>query len=770
MRVYMLAKELGLSSKELLAFFSASGVSAASHMSMLSNDDCALARKTFKDGKKIDSGSKEGKAKSKSSSEEKIFIENKETKPLTAKKEVDNLEKIQQAPHKEAPIEQSFGLKENLFYNDNKKKSPEPLRMATREEEEEIRGVIEEAIPEGGKVLGLKGEEKFARRFATTKPKRSSRRKRGRRVQQEASASEKVEISEIVIDKGRPLFEVAALMGKPDSELISLLLKKGRVCNKNQILPVDVIKDVVQQLGLTFTMAVAPVSNQQAKKDLSALGKDVRPPVVVIMGHVDHGKTSLLDYILKTNVTAREKGGITQHISVYQINSTHGKVVFLDTPGHEAFSYLRKRGARVTDIVVLVVAADDGVMPQTIEAIKHAREAEVPIIVAINKMDKVNPVTGIETIKRQLAQHNVMAEDWGGDTIFVQVSAKTGQGVDDLLGMISLQAQMMELKGNAETPGKAFIVESRLDKGHGPVAAAICTEGTIKVGDYFVCGENTGKIRLLIDPLGNKLASAGPSTPINIVGFNGNTPMGDWLSVVPVEVYLKARAGKQDEKSGATGFMQQQDPFAAVKNQITLILKTDTRGSLEALLTSIEKLSKAKKDIGCSVVIASNGIGDITENDIDFASSIGAQILGFNVKAEKNAVLIAKEKSVHVEVFHIIYQLIEHLEKALEARKVIKKTWKKTGEAVVRKVFDIKGIGIIAGCYLREGICSRTSKVVCMRGNKKIGEGKITSLQRDRKSVKEIHTGFEFGFSADVFHDWQEDDIVQCFTEVEVND
>lgn len=784
-RVYVLAKELGLSSKDLLAFFHDAGIEATSHMSMLSEKDCSLARKKF--GKSADLPSvedkkvvkKESKASSSTVKQKETTIAKTKAAPLeqnqksTPNQEVNKLEKLQ--PVAGAKTHQGFtpqnDNQDDIFYEEPVRR-PAELRAVSKEEEALLREVVEEAVSDGNKVLGLKGEDKFARRFAINKPpkRRSSRRRKNRKYAQEQE-TELVAVTALSIDKEMPLFEVATLMGKQSSELISTLLRQGKVCNKNQILSVDIIKNLAQQFGLEFSVTQPVKKAADVKKDLLIDGGSSRWPVVVIMGHVDHGKTSLLDYILKTKVAAREKGGITQHISVYQVESSRGKIVFLDTPGHEAFSYLRKRGARVTDIVVLVVAADDGVMPQTVEAIKHAQEAQVPIIVAMNKIDKLNgSPTGLETIKRQLAQHNLMAEDWGGDVIFAPVSAKTGEGVDNLLDMITLQAQMMELKGHAEQPGKAFIVESRLDKGYGPVATAICTEGTIKVGDHFVCGDAVGKVRLLLDPFGNRLEQAGPSTPVNIVGFGSNSGMSDWLHVVPVETYLKVRSGKRDEKSSATGFMQQQDPFAAVKNQITLMIKADTRGSLEAILHSIEKLSKEKKDIGCSIAIASSAIGDITENDIDVAESIGAELIGFSVKAEKNAVFLAKDKQVNVSLYGIIYELIEHIAKMLEAKKVIKKTWKKTGEAVVRKVFDIKGIGIIAGCYLREGICSRTSKVVCMRANKKMGEGKITSLQRDRKSVKEIHTGFEFAFSADAFNEWQEDDVVQCFTEVEAND
>jgi translation initiation factor IF-2 len=469
------------------------------------------------------------------------------------------------------------------------------------------------------------------------------------------------------------------------------------------------------------------------------------------------------------NVAASEKGGITQHLGAYEVVSTHGKIVFLDTPGHEAFSYIRERGARVTDIVVLVVAVDDGIKPQTIEAIKHAKAANVPIIVVINKIDKIQSPAAIETVKRQLAQYDLMPEDWGGKTIVVPISAKTGQGVDNLLELIVLQAQIMELKADPTAPARAFVLESKVERGYGPVATVICVEGTLKQGDYFTCGGSTGKVRLLINSYGIKVSSVGPAVPVRVVGFDSFSAMGDWLGVVSQADYAKAKANKSVEptttgEGGAAQLMLHMD--TEKQKSLNLIIKTDTRGSKEALMGCIEKLSKLSREVKCPIYVVASGIGDISEGDIDFAASTNSVIIGLHIKQEKNAITLAKQKNIVVLIHHIIYHLVEELEQLLQSKREVEIVWNKVGEAVVKKVFDIKGVGVIAGCYMRDGILSRDYKVVCMRDGKKIGEGKVTSLQRDKKTVKEVHAGFECGFVCDGFNDWAEGDVVLCYTQV----
>ncbi len=596
----------------------------------------------------------------------------------------------------------------------------------------------------------------------------SARRRRRRRPRPVVHIeAPKGPVTEITVEKSMALFEVADLFGKPSGDLILYLLKKGLVCNRNHILTLDNIKELGQHFGIAVRVKVAEQPQEMiAKKDIVVTRGQTRWPVVVVMGHVDHGKTTLLDFIRKMNVAATEKGGITQHIRAWEVDSTHGKIVFLDTPGHEAFSYIRQRGSKVTDIVVLVVAVDDGIKPQTVEAINLAKSSGVPIIVAVNKIDKMQSPSGIETVKRQLAQYELMPEEWGGQTIIVPISAKTGQGVNELLEMIVLQSQLMDLKALTDVPASAFVIESHIEKGFGPVATVICKEGVLKQGDYFVCGSATGKVRILVNSLGQRVTQANPSMPVQVVGFDTFSGIGDWLKVVTQQEYTRAKFHKEIEpvvqiQPAITMLPQPQKE----SKYINLILKTDTRGSKEAIMDSIDKLIKQNKDIKCPINIVSVGIGDVSEGDIDLASNTDAFVLGFNIHVEKNAQLYAKEKQVDIQTYQIIYELIESLEKLLQSKKEIALVWTKVGEAVVKKVFDIKGVGIIAGCYMRDGVLARGNKVVCVRSGKEMGEAKVSTLQRERKPVKEIHAGFECGFTADGFDQWQEGDIVLVYTQ-----
>jgi translation initiation factor IF-2 len=482
------------------------------------------------------------------------------------------------------------------------------------------------------------------------------------------------------------------------------------------------------------------------------------------MGHVDHGKTTLLDYIRKKRVAATEAGGITQHIRAWEVDSKHGKIVFLDTPGHEAFSYLRQRGASVTDLVVLVVAADDGIKPQTIEAIEHAKNSGVPIIVAINKIDKVSTTAPIETIKRQLAERDLLPEEWGGSTVIVPISAKTGQGVDELLEMIVLQSELMELKTDISKPAKAFVLESHFQKGYGAVSTIICAEGTLHQGDYFTCGKITGKVRILISSTGKRIESAGPSIPVMVVGFDTFPEMGDWLTVLSQKDYLLAKAGRLESTELSPALVHQAGIGMQDGKALNLIIKTDTRGSKEAITNLLEKLEKLAKEVKCSINIVLSSIGDITFSDVELAENTDAVLIGLHVRAEKNAQLEAKQKNLEIHFFDVIYKMIDFLKELVESKREILKVWNKVGEAEVRKVFVIEN-AVIAGCYLKEGVLSRGNKVECLRRGKKVGEGKINSLQRDRKTVKEIHAGYECGFVSDLFNGWEVGDTVICYAE-----
>ncbi|MCK5632552.1 translation initiation factor IF-2, partial [bacterium] len=568
---------------------------------------------------------------------------------------------------------------------------------------------------------------------------------------------------EIVIQPMTPA-DIAKIVGEPSTGVILTLLKWGIVCPKNQML----VKDVVARLAKHYEITVIkPESNEydeefDSKDSKAASLVDVkkekfetRPPVVVVMGHVDHGKTTLLDFVRKTRVAAKEKGGITQHLGAYEVETSHGGLVFLDTPGHEAFTKIRMRGAKVADIVVLVIAADDSIMPQTIEAIKHAKNMEVPIVVAINKVDKVEQHQ-IEAVKRDLSQHDLLTEDWGGQTVAIPISAKLGQGVDTLLEMIALQAEMAELKADKTVSARGYILESKLEKGRGAVATLICQHGTIKKGDFFVCGKTVGKVNSLTNSNGEQISSAGPSVPVQVSGFSELPEAGDFLRVVSQREYKKSRSSKSSiEKSVSK--------VVAVEGDINIIVKTDTKSSREALLGSIAKLSK-KLEKGFHII--HSAVGDINESDIALASTTGSRIVGLHIKAEPNAATLARRNFIHIQLYDIIYKLIEDLEEYSESKKEIKKVNTKIGEAVVLRVFDIKNVGVIAGCAVKDGRCTRNSSLVVWRGKTKVGEGKIKSLQREKKTVKEVHAGFECGFLIDGFADWEVDDRVECYLEI----
>lgn len=557
--------------------------------------------------------------------------------------------------------------------------------------------------------------------------------------------------------KPQTLHDFSIALSKPSSEIILTLLKWGILSNKNQLLNEELVGRLAEHYGAQAVRSVEVSKIESKVATGNAVGAQLqqRLPVVVVMGHVDHGKTTLLDFIRKTRVASREKGGITQHLGAYEAKTPQGNLVFIDTPGHEAFSKIRIRGTKVADIVILVVAADDGIMPQTIEALKHAQSMQVPIIVAINKIDKVDKAR-IDVVKRDLAtQHNLLPEEWGGQTMYLPISAKTGAGVDKLLELILLQSEVMELKTEVTGPALGFVLESKLEKGRGPVATILSQKGIFSVGDYFVAGKTTGKISSIVDSFGNRQESVLPSHPVQVAGFNELPEAGDTFEVLDKDVYLKTK----NIFSGQKNITQRSIQSEA---SIVLLVKTDTNSSKEALLESIAKLTK-KNEKG--FLVLQSAIGNVNESDVMLAADTGAKIVTLHVKVEPNAALLAQRNGVTIATFDIIYKLLESLQSLSESMIPVKMVRTKVGEAVVRKVFDIKNLGVIAGSYLKTGIFSRDGFVVVWRGARKVGEGKITSLQRDKHAVKEVHAGYECGFMVENMVDWQIDDRVECFLE-----
>lgn len=546
------------------------------------------------------------------------------------------------------------------------------------------------------------------------------------------------------------------------TQVIVMLLKWGMRVTKNQIIQ----KETVLKLAQQFNIPVAEVLVKKEQKfQLNNSLKTTktlqeRPPVVVIVGHVDHGKTTLLDFIRKTRVAAREKGGITQHLGAYEVKTNTGMIVFLDTPGHEAFSKIRQRGVRVADIAILVVAADDGVKPQTIEAIKIIQEMETPIIVAINKIDKASE-SQLELVKQQLLQQGIVSEEWGGETIIVPISAKTGQGIDAFLEMILLQSQMMELRADVESSAIGYVLESKLEKGRGPIATIILQNGCLHKNDYFICGATVGRVTSIVDTYNRILDIVTPSIPVQIAGFEKSPQVGDTIVVISKDAYLQ----KKTEQRKAS-FVPQVTSSGVMGEGVHVerfVLKADNNSSREALVDAVEKFFKQQ---GKHAIIVSSGIGMISESDIELAHNTGAEIFGLHTKMDAKTAAFANQRHVVVHYFDIIYRLLDAMQEKFELQKKVAVERVKIGQATVIKVFNIPKIGEVAGCHINSGKFVKGGFAVAYRGSEKIGESKIVSIQRAKETVTEARAGFECGI---VLHDkkigFQEQDRIECFVE-----
>jgi translation initiation factor IF-2 len=563
--------------------------------------------------------------------------------------------------------------------------------------------------------------------------------------------------------------ELAEKMRRKSGEVIKTLLELGVMATVNEMLDPTAAKLVADKFN--FDVEVRSVEGEVVdEEDLDPTQLKLRPPVVTVMGHVDHGKTSLLDAIRKSRVAEKEFGGITQHIGAYQVETRHGKVTFLDTPGHEAFTAMRARGAQATDIVILVVAADDGVMPQTLEAVSHARAANVPIIVAVNKIDK--PEADLERVKRELANQGLIPEDWGGQTIFVPTSAKKGTGIDQLLEMTALQSEILELKANPNRAAKGVIIESRLDRGRGPVATALIQNGTLKEGDAVVVGSHSGRVRALIDPSGKKAKSAGPSDPVEIQGISGVPSAGDILVGVADERKARQIANMRADREKAKGKastritlegLQKQIQTGEVK-ELRLIIKADVQGSVEALVESLERLST--DEVKLRVIHSS--VGAVNESDVMLASASSAVVIGFNVKPEAKAASQAQANGVDVRTYNVIYEAINDLKAALAGMLAPEMRETALGKAQVRQIFVISKLGPICGSYVVEGKVTRGVKVRVRRGDEAVGTGTVGSLKRFKDDVREVLAGLECGIGVDGFNPVLPGDVLEMYSVEEV--
>lgn len=563
--------------------------------------------------------------------------------------------------------------------------------------------------------------------------------------------------------------DLSQRLGVKAGEIIKKLMALGTMATVNQLIDLDCATLIAHEYEYEVESAVV---EEETLLEAGAAGEQVaefthRAPVVTVMGHVDHGKTSLLDAIRKTNVVSGEAGGITQHIGAYHVHLEKGDVTFLDTPGHEAFTAMRARGAKATDIVVLVVAADDGVMPQTIEAINHAKAANVPIIVAINKVDL--PQANPDRVRQELMQHGLVSEQWGGDAIFIEVSAKKGIRIKELLELILLQSEVLELKANRSTPARGVVVEAKLDKGRGPVSTVLIQNGSLKIGDALVSGQHYGRVRAMLSDWGVRVNEAGPSMPIEILGLSGVPQAGDLFTVVKDEATARRIAGIRQQKSVdkdrlKTAKVSLNDLYDKINRgevkELNLVIKADVQGSLEALQETLAK--QATEAVKIKVI--HSGAGGISEGDVMLASASNAIVIGFNVRPEAKAAALAEKETVDIRLYTIIYNLVDDIKNAMEGLLAPIVREEIVGRALIREVFRITKVGNVAGCYITDGKAVRGAKVRLIRDNVVIYDGKLSALKRFKDDVKEAQTGFECGMSIEGYNDIKTGDVIEMYT------
>ena len=838
-RIYELAKQLGIANKELMGKLKDFGIEATSHMSMLNEEESAKVTAFFKPQKAEE---KTGNAQEKKPAQETTKEHNR--KPAN---ETRNASKNQNAGHHrqerqgeekkssgfQRPNDNRSGEKTGFNrHNDERKQSnrPNDNRSGERRQNQNNAPHLMGESRSANAGQNRRNEGHFDRNHGnadrndrrnndradrnersdrnndrrnnynnTGKPNKNGkgsqnhrqredpmeRRRRereeaeARKAQEaaktaEAMANAEPEIKQVPVNL--TVKELAEILHKKGSELVTMLMKKGMMLNINAALDFDTASEIAEQYNVILEQEeekdiIETVFGDQDQPDAEENLKE-RPPVVVVMGHVDHGKTSLLDAIRHSNVTKGEAGGITQHIGAYTVQINGKPITFLDTPGHEAFTAMRMRGAQVTDIAVLVVAADDGVMPQTAEAINHAKAAGVEIIVAINKMDK--PSANPERVKQELVEYGLQAEDWGGDTICVPVSAVTKEGIDQLLEMITLVAEMKELKANPDRPARGAIIEAKLDRGRGPVATVLVQNGTLQVGDPVVAGAAYGKIRAMTDDKGRRVKKAGPSTPVEILGLSEVPSAGDTFYVAESEKQARMVAETIVAKNRENLIRETpqkvslDDLFSQIQSgtmkELNIVVKADVQGSVEAVRQSLERLSNEE----VRVCIIHGGVGAITESDVMLASASNAIIIGFNVRLEPAAKTFADAEKVDVRLYRVIYNAIEDVSAAMKGMLDPVFEEKVIGHAEIRQLFKASGVGTIAGAYVKDGKFTRSAQVRILRDNIVVYEVELESLKRFKDDVKEVTAGFECGFVFKKYNDIKEGDWVEAFVMEEI--
>lgn len=719
LRIYELARELNKNSKELAAIAQQLGFDVKNHMSTLEADQVAMVKKHLE----------------------------QPPAPKTEKKTAEPAEK----PEKKAEAtHQQRKQKKTLPRQTEGAKKPPALKQG-----ETKKAAAKQK--EGGKKPAPKQERAKKPAKPAAKQKDSKKGEAGKKPVQLKQAS-------YTIAQLEKVFEL------PAAQLIKSLMSLGVMANINQQLDIDTVEILAAQCGIPYEITAKDHSAAAPRFEVGDLTQTQRSPVVTVMGHVDHGKTSLLDAIRKANVTASEAGGITQHIGAYQVEHQGKTIVFLDTPGHEAFTAMRARGAKVTDVAILVVAADEGVLPQTVEALNHAKAAGVPVIVALNKMDK--PGANPERVKQQLSQYNLVPEDWGGDTIFVEVSALTGLGLDSLLEMILLVAELQELTAAPNRLAEGSVIEAKLDKGRGPVATVLVQQGTLHVGDTVVCGSAFGKVRAMFNDRGKKVDSAGPSVPVEILGLSDVPLAGETLLATPDDKTARAMANENSSRIREANLSSRdkvslEDMFQQLgqdqTQELNLLLKTDVQGTTEALKQSLTKLEV--KNVKLSII--HEGVGAITSSDVMLASASRAIIIGFNVRPDTNALKLAEEENVDIRLYRVIYDVIDDIKAALEGMLEPEMTEKVLGRAEVRHLFKHSRVGTIAGCYVTDGKVTNNAMGRLLRDGKIVHQGRISSLKRFKEDVKEVSSGYECGIMLENYNDIKEGDEIEAFTMVE---
>lgn len=721
MRVYEYAKKHNVSSKDVIHKLKEMNIDVSNHMTMIEADVVKMLDRSFKP-------TQEQERKQQMTKEEK---KQPAKKPVLEQFEEDDDTVIQKkVPIKKPVVKNREGKKHDLqiqqkekkIFNNkkNKKQKPQPAPQP------EVQKKKEKELPK-----------------------------------------------KITFEGSLTVAELAKKLGKEPSEIIKKLFMLGIIATINKDLDKDAIELICSDYGVEVEEKVTIDETEFETIEIVDNPEDLveRPPVVTIMGHVDHGKTTLLDSIRQTKVTEQEAGGITQHIGAYQVVVNGKKITFLDTPGHEAFTTMRARGAQVTDIVILVVAADDGVMPQTVEAINHAKAAKVPIIVAVNKIDK--PTANPDRVMQELMEYELVPEEWGGDTIYCKLSALTGEGIDNLLEMILLVSEMEELKANPNRRATGTVIEAKLDKGRGPVATLLVQSGTLRVGDPIVVGYTYGRVRAMTNDLGRRVKEAGPSTPVEITGLNEVPQAGDRFMVFEDEKKARqigeARAQKQiAQQRSVKARVSLDDLFEKIKQgemkELNIIVKADVQGSVEALVAALQKIEVE----GVRVKIIHSGVGAVTEYDIMLASASNAIVIGFNVRPDANTKRVAEAEKVDIRLHRIIYKVIEEIEAAMKGMLDPEYEEKVIGQAEVRQTFKVSKVGTIAGCYVTDGKITRDSSVRLIRQGIVVYEGQIDTLKRYKDDVKEVAQGYECGITIKNFNDIKEGDVIEAYVMQEV--